>query len=53
MAMGSNRKTPEQADGGLLKGVVATSTVSIHPALLALALAPFLTDHIRFYAELS
>lgn len=44
------KKKPNQADGGLLKGVVATSTVSL---ALALTLAPFHTDHIRFYAELS
>lgn len=48
--MGSNRKSPELADGGLLKGVAATSIVPLH---LTLSLALCLTDHIRFYAELS
>lgn len=48
--MGSNRKSPELAAGGLLKGVVATSIVPFH---LTLSLSLCLAGHIRFYAELS
>ncbi len=50
MTVGSNIKSPELADRGLLKGVVATSIVPFH---LTLSLSPCLAGHIRFYVELS
>lgn len=39
MTIGSNRKSPELADGGLLKGVVATSIVPVHLTLLTFSLS--------------
>lgn len=48
---GSERKSPELADGGLLKGVVATFIVPAHFPLLGLSVC--LAEHITFYVELS